>query len=97
MDGMQSLWTMVTWQCGQCGVVGDGSDVVLMVHVVIVIEQPLVGSNGHSQGQTTTTVMAAVMVAVGEGGGRWKGWCVAMFGNRWLPNIPIIINHYLNY
>ena len=84
------------WWCGQCVVVGDDSDIALMVCVIVVVivKQPLVGPNGHSQGQTTT---AAVMAAVGDGGGRWKGWYVAMFGNRWLPNIPIIINHYLNY
>ena len=55
----------MTWRCGRHGVIGDNGDVVLMVCVVVVIKQPLVGPNGHSQGQTTT---AAAMVAVGEGG-----------------------------
>lgn len=78
-------------------VVVDGGDVALIAHVVVVEKQPLVGPNEHLQGWTMTVATAVAIVAVGEGGGWWKRWCAAMFGNGWLSNIPIIINHYLNY
>ena len=45
------------WWCGWCGVIGDDGDVVLTVHVVVIIEHPLVGPNRHSQGQTMTAAV----------------------------------------
>ena len=54
-------------------VVVDGSDVALTACVVVVEEQPLVGPNEHLQRWTITAATAVAIVAVGEGGGWWKG------------------------